>query len=84
MLGFLAMPLFYFHIRDGDTLIEDLEGIDLPGLEDARFEALQGARTILAEKVKAGAVIDGQRIEIMDDTGELRAVLPMRAAIRLA
>ena len=78
------MPRFYFHIRDEDTLIEDHEGSDLPDLEAARVEALKDARSILAEKVKHGQIIDGQRIEIVDDTGEVVAELPMRAAIRLA
>ncbi len=78
------MPRFYFHIRDGDTLIEDHDGSDLPDLEAARSEALAGARSILAEKVKAGEVINGRRFEIVDENGELRAVLPIKAAIRLA
>ena len=78
------MPRFYFHIRDGETLIEDPDGSELPDLEAARVEALEGARTILAEKVKAGAVVDGQRFEIVDESGAVRATLPFRAAIRLA
>nr|WP_321182289.1 hypothetical protein [Methylobacterium sp. Leaf122] len=38
------MPRFFFHIRDGATLIEDPDGSELPDLAAAREEAAQGAR----------------------------------------
>ena len=79
-----GMPRFYFHIRDGDQLIEDPDGSELPDLEAARAEALEGARTILAEKVRTGALVDGQRFEIVDESGTVRTTLPFREAIKLA
>lgn len=78
-----AMPRFYLHIRDNDRWIEDPEGSDLPNLEAARQEALAGARGILAEKLRAGEVLDGQTIEITDDAGMVQAVVPFRNALRL-
>lgn len=78
------MPLFYLHIRDGEALIADPDGSDLPDLDAARAEALAGAREILAGKLKLGEVLDGQRIEIADAAGEVLATVPFKDAIRLA
>ena len=78
------MTRFHLHIRDGDEFIEDPDGSDLPDLDAARAEAVQGAREILAQKVKAGEVVDGQRIEITDDAGTLLATVPFKDAIRAA
>ncbi len=34
------MARYYFHIRDGNNLIRDEEGTELPSLEAARAEAI--------------------------------------------
>lgn len=78
------MPLFYLHIRDGDKLVEDPDGSDLPDLEAAHSEALKGARGILAEMLRKGEVLDGQTIEITDEAGAVLAVVRFRDAFRLA
>jgi len=77
------MPRFFLHIRDGESLIPDEEGSDLPSLDAARQEALQGARDILAEKVRLGEPLDGETIEISDEGGHLLDVVRFRDAIRL-
>jgi hypothetical protein len=78
------MPRYYLHIRDEGRLVEDPDGSDLPDLEAARAEALEGARNILAAKVKAGKLIDDQRFEITDETGAVLAVVPLKDVLRLA
>jgi hypothetical protein len=78
------MPKFYFHIVDGTELIEDPDGSELADLETARAEALQSARHLLADKVRAGQVVDGQRFEIRDADGHLLATVPFRDAIRFS
>ncbi|MGU3363069.1 DUF6894 family protein [Methylobacterium sp. M6A4_1b] len=78
------MPRFFLNIRDGADFIEDLEGSLLPDVEAACREALAAARDILAEKLRAGEVINGQLFEITDEAGIVRAFLPMRNALRLA
>ena len=40
------MPRFYFHIRDGDTLVLDDDGCELADLEAIRDEALRSARDL--------------------------------------
>ena len=78
------MPLFYLHIRDAEELVEDTEGIDLPDLDAARSEAVRGARDIIASAVRAGGLLDGQRIEITDAEGRLLASVPFKDVIRIA
>jgi hypothetical protein len=77
------MPRYYFHTRDGDRLIKDPEGIELPSIKLARDEAIQAAREILAEKVKRGEIIDGQEFEIHDSWGNKLITVPFRSALRL-
>ena len=44
------MPHDDLRIRDGDVLIADPDGSDLPDRDAARAEALAGARDILASR----------------------------------
>jgi hypothetical protein len=46
-------------------------------------EAIIAARELLAEKVRSGAVVDGDQFEIWAETGELVHVLPLRSTLRL-
>src|SRR3990170_1468737 len=55
-----AMPRFYLHIRDGDTILNDPDGFEAASLEDAKSEAIASAREIIAERVLAGQIVDGQ------------------------
>lgn len=77
------MPRYYLHIRDGEQLIRDTEGIDLPGVVSAKGEAEDAAREILAAKVKAGDIIDGQEFEICDAWGNRLLSVPFRSVLKL-
>jgi hypothetical protein len=39
------MPLYYFHINDGETILDD-HGTELPDLAAARLEALRTSREL--------------------------------------
>jgi hypothetical protein len=78
------MPHFYLHLRDGDRLIEDQEGSELPDLDAARQQAMAGAREILAGKMLAGEVVNGQRFEITDEAGVVVCSLPLKEALKLS
>jgi hypothetical protein len=78
------MPRFYFHIVDGTDFIEDPDGSELADLDAARAEALHSARHLLADKVRAGEVVDGARFEIRNSDGLLLATVMFRDAIRLS
>jgi hypothetical protein len=78
------MPRYHFHIRDGDCLIRDAEGSELPSMAAARADAVASARFLHAEKVKvkAGEIIDQRCFEIADELGRVLVVLPFEDAIR--
>lgn len=77
------MPRFYFNVRDGDTLIADQEGVEMPGKTAAAEEAKQAARDLLAERVKYGEPLESKRFEVVDDDGETILTLPFRSVLRL-
>jgi len=62
------MPLFFLHIRSGDELILDGEGLDLP-IEAAKCEAIRGARGIMAAELAEGVLRLDQAIVIHDELG---------------
>ena len=78
------MPHFFLHIRDGDRWIEDREGIDFAELDAAKAEATSAARELLAERMKAGQAIDGQKFEICDASGRKHAEVFFRDAFRFS
>lgn len=47
------MPMFRLHIRDQNELVPDLEGVELPNLDEAIAEAVAGLRSIAAECLTA-------------------------------
>jgi hypothetical protein len=61
------MPLYYLHIRDGTELLVDPEGSNLPNLEAARTEAIEGARQLISEAVRTGSPLRMQRAFQIDD-----------------
>ena len=75
--------LFFFHIHDGTSIIEDFDGTDLPDLTAARVEALASARDLLADRVRAGQVVDGQHFEITDESGAIVGKVMFKDALVL-
>ena len=76
------MGRFYFHLRAGDELTSDDEGMDLPDLSAAKREAMRTARELLVEAIKSGKQTVPEAFVIADDEGRaldtisLAAVLP--------
>jgi uncharacterized protein DUF6894 len=76
------MPRYFFHLRDGDTLLEDDgEGQDFASLEAVRLEAIEGARQILSEAALSGRAASlHQQIEVTDETGRTVVIMPIGRA----
>jgi hypothetical protein len=76
------MPWFYRHIRQGDQLIHDTDGIGLTDLDAARAEALEGIRDILAETIKRGNDVPlDDAIVITDEAGGELTTIPFIEAL---
>jgi hypothetical protein len=65
------MPRFFFHVRDALGYAEDDEGLDLPGMAEARDAAVAGARSLLSAEVTVGGLDLRGRIEVADEMGSL-------------
>ena len=76
------MPRYYRHIRYGDRLIDDPEGIELPGLDAARAEAIEGIRDLLAEAIQDGNddLLD-DAIVLTDEAGRELMTIPFIEAL---
>jgi hypothetical protein len=72
------MRRFYFHLKTaGGKLVSDDEGLELPDLNEAKREALQGARDLLVEAIKFGEPKVPEAFVIADETGRTLHVLPL-------
>ena len=80
------MATFYFHLKQGDELVIDEEGSNLPDLTAARHEALQSARELLCSAIRAGASVVPDAIVVVDQEGRtvdsLRLVAVLPPALR--
>lgn len=74
------MPRYYFDSRDGDSFIEDEEGLEFPDIETARDQAT-AALADLARDVLPGSVRRELAIEVRDEGKEplLRTILVFEA-----
>jgi hypothetical protein len=77
----VAMRRFYFHLRAGDELVPDEEGIDLPDLSAARREAIEAARELLAEAIKDGRPEVPEAFVIADEEGREIDTVPLAAVL---
>jgi hypothetical protein len=73
------MPIYYFHIRNGDKLELDPDGVELPDLDTAVSEARRVARELLGEVTGLGRET---LIEIADEGGPTALTVPFSSAIR--
>jgi hypothetical protein len=71
------MARFYFHIQDGVDLIEDEEGIEFPSAKHAREEALQAARELCIDAIKAGGPLRADAVVIVDENGKQLSSVPI-------
>ena len=75
------MARYFFHLRDGDALIQDDEGQELPNLETVRLEAIAGAQEILSEAASTGQAARLRlQIEVVDETGRTVLTMPVGRA----
>ncbi len=79
------MPQYFFHIRSGDDLVKDEEGLSLRNLKEAREEAVLSARDIVSEGVRAGTPIAFRNaVEVLDAEGTTVLIVTFAEAIPVA
>jgi hypothetical protein len=77
-----GMARYYCHIQRGEQLLRDDEGVELPDLDAARTEAIDGIRDILAAGLRRG---DGDALDdvlvIADEAGQELMTIPFSEAL---
>jgi len=76
------MARYYLNIRNGGYS-EDPEGQELPDLDAARAEAIDGVRSLLSEDARQGQLDLAAAIEITDGDGRLLLIVPFSEAVDL-
>ena len=77
------MPLFYFHVCNGNGFTEDEEGQELPNVDAARLAAIRSARDIMAADVQRGFLDLSSFIEVEDSARKLVLSLSFQQAVDL-
>lgn len=77
------MPLYYFHLFNAVNIRDDV-GRDFATLEEARADATEACRALMANDLQTeGQITLSHRIEIAGDDGETMLVLPFRACVEI-
>jgi hypothetical protein len=77
------MPTYFFHLRDGEDLMLDMDGRELDGLDAVKKLALIEARAILAEEVRGGRLLLDKHIDVENAYGGLVHRLAFADAIEI-
>jgi len=80
-MRFSAMPLFYFHLREGGHVTRDEEGRELPDRRTAHAVAVMSARDIMCGELLLGRVDLSDRIEVEDEKCERLFEVPFGEAV---
>jgi hypothetical protein len=73
------MARYFFDTDDGETFLEDEDGIELDGVESARFQAQRGLVDMARDVVPGGGPRRTMTVRVRDETGRpvLRAALAL-------
>jgi len=78
------MPLYFFHIKEGDEVLHDEEGSDHPDLQAARGEVIWGIRQIVSDAVRSGSPLRLDReLHVVDDAGDTLLKFAFREVVNL-
>jgi hypothetical protein len=72
------MPRYYFHVHGPRDRLSDEEGVVLPDVEAAWYQAVRSARDLIRADVHLGCPFEEQAIEIADDKGRRLDRLPLK------
>lgn len=75
------MPRYHFNIRNGYGFTPDEEGLELSSDQDARMQAISGARSLMSAEVLEGRLDLHGRIEVTDDDNDEVLTVSFRDAV---
>jgi hypothetical protein len=74
------MPRYYFHLTDGEQVLDNHQGIDLPGNAAARTDAVALARDLKHGSTMGGWDWTGWFVAIVDEQGNKIDEVPIADA----
>jgi hypothetical protein len=78
------MPRYFFHLRDGDDRLLDVDGVELPDPASAAAQALKEARGMLGEEVRSNGRLQlNLRIDVEDEHGNIIHSLAFDQAVSI-
>ena len=78
------MPLYYFHLRNGEDILLDEDGRELLSMREIEVAALQEARAIISHDALRGRIDLAYHIDVQDRSGETLHSLRFRDAVNIA
>jgi hypothetical protein len=72
---------YFFNILTPSGVVEDIEGSELPSLEEARAEAIKDIRFLMSAAIRQGRDISSRSIEICNEAGDVVTVVGFQEAI---
>ncbi len=75
------MPRYFFHLTDGKTVLNNHQGIDLPGNAAAREDARKLAGDLRHGAVMPGFQWDGWFVAVIDQHGHKVDEVPIADAL---
>jgi hypothetical protein len=72
------MAKFFFHVLQGSGVAEDLDGTELPGLQEAMAMGTGTARELLADAIKSGRQDALEIVTITDESGRKLAKIVVK------
>jgi hypothetical protein len=77
------MPLYFFHLRDGEDILLDPEGTYLEGQAAIEKTALEAARSIIGDDALKGHISLRHHIDVEDEAGSIVHCLAFNDAVTI-
>lgn len=79
----MHMARFHFHLWDGQSLIPDLEGSELPNVDAVKARSQFIARELLAEEILQGRLPLNMRLDVEDSQERTIFRLSFKDAVQI-
>ena len=77
------MPLYFFHLRDGQDILLDPDGTVLDGHDAITQTALDAARSLISHDALDGHISLHQHVDVEDEAGVIVHSLALNDAVRI-
>lgn len=77
------MPIYYFHLRNGDDVLLDPEGQRLDAQSSVELAALLQARGLISQDALDGRIDLAYHLDVEDEAGLVVHSLPFSDAIEI-